>query len=440
VFTDPACDRKGNQPQKNTLMSQVIGLRLNVDYSCAGVLDAVYPNPDSEICLGDLIITSGPFTGMTVFEFLEVAEDALLCGFFAEGLDAPDYNWTATAINENFDGCEDSNGFLECPGTDPGTGCDLFVTKSVAPSEPAPLDRDGDGMGPDVYPGEEVTFTLNVETGTADLTGVVVTDVLPTFSLGGVDYDYYFVDEASCTFSPNYGQTCSYNDATNTMTVNLGNIAAESHVTITYTANVSLLALIGTEAVNTATVTGSDGVGVCSDDDSASVWIVPGDPQYPTDDIGTPGYVCNHIQGTGNPFDDALVNIWAWNIEAASRWWAEFGGDLYDPNIPPTFQNIKAIVCANQNQGNDKDKLERHLLTLWFNVADFRVTTDVTLEEICLGGVPYPAGYNKNWTVGEVITYAEQALLDGDTANYLFWKDVCDAINNGNAPGYNGCP
>ena len=91
-------------------------------------------------------------------------------------------------------------------------------------------------------------------------------------------------------------------------------------------------------------------------------------------------------------------------------------------------------VCANQNQGSDKDKLERHLLTLWFNVADFRVTTDVTLEEICLGGVPYPAGFNKNWTVGEVITYAEQALLDGDTANYLFWKDVCDAINNGVAP------
>jgi hypothetical protein len=44
------------------------------------------------------------------------------------------------------------------------------------------------------------------------------------------------------------------------------------------------------------------------------------------------------------------------------------------------------------------------------------------------------------WTIGEVITYAEQALLDGDASNYLFWKDVCDAINNSQAPGIGACP
>lgn len=440
-FTDPTCDKKGQQPQKNTLMSQVVGLRLNVDYSCAGVLDAYYPNPDSPICLGDLAITSGPFMGDTVYEFLEKAEDALLCGTFDPGLTAADYNWTATAINENFDGCDESNGFLECPDPGGGDECGVSITKSVAMEYPGPVDRNNDSMGPDAYPGEKVTFTLNAEAGTSDLTNVAVSDVLPSFTLAGVSYDYY-VGVSSCTFNPNTGQSCSYNDATNTLTVNLGNLAAGSHVTMTYTAYVNLMAPPVTLATNTATVTASTATGTCSDSDSVGVWIVPGPPVHTTNDIGTPGYWCNHIdQGKQNAFDADEINRWLSNIEMASRWWSEFGGTLVDNSLPPTFQNVLGIVCGKDNAGSDKDKLERHLLTLWLNVATFHVGTNITLEAIC-EGMPYPAGTNKNWTVGDVITYAESELLaPGSTGHgYLFWKDVIDAINNGNAPGFNGCP
>jgi uncharacterized repeat protein (TIGR01451 family) len=421
-------------------MSQVVGLRLNLDYSCAGVLDATYPNPESPICLGDLVITSGPFMGDTVFEFMEKVEDALLCGIFAPGLTAADYNWTATAINENFDGCEVSNGFLECPeGGGPGP-CDLNIIKSVAMKEPAPIDRNGDGVGPDAYPGEEVTFTLNVESGTGDLTGVVVTDVLPTFTLVGVTYDYY-LGVGNCTISPYSGQTCTYDDATNTLTANLGNLAAGSHLTITYKARINLLALPGSTAINTATVTGTSGTGTCSDTDQAEVHIVPGPPVYPTKDIGTPGYWCNHIdQSKNNAFPAAEINGWLFNIEMASRWWSEFGGTLVDNALPPTFQNVLGIICAADNQGGDKAKLERHLLTLWLNVATFHVGTNIKLEQLCVGGKSFPTGTNMKWTIGEVITKAETALLAGDTANYLFWKDVIDAINNSDAPGFDGCP
>jgi hypothetical protein len=185
------------------------------------------------------------------------------------------------------------------------------------------------------------------------------------------------------------------------------------------------------------TVTGSDGTTTCSDDDSASVWIVPGTPEYPTDDIGTPGYVCNHVnQSKPNPFDAAEVNQWALDIEYSSRWWAEYGGDLYDPTAK--FSNILAIICKGSSDA--KSTLEKHLLTLWFNVADFRVGAHIKLEQLCIGPENFPAGTNMKWTIGEVITYAETALLTSDSGNYLFWKDVIDAINNSDAPGYDGCP
>jgi len=269
-----------------------------------------------------------------------------------------------------------------------------------------------------------------------------VTDVLPSFTLGNVSYDYY-ISVDSCTISPNSGQICTYDDATNTLTANLGNLAADSHITITYKAHINLLAPVLSLATNTATVTGISSTGSCSDTDEQGVYIVPGPPVYTTDDIGTPGYWCNHIDQTkNNAFDAAEINGWLLNIELASRWWSEFGGNLVDPAMPPKFMDVLNIICASDNQGGDQAKLERHLLTLWLNVATFHVGTNVTLEQICPGGKAFPVGTNMKWTIGEVITFAESELLvAGSTGHgYLFWKDVIDAINNGDAPGFDGCP
>ncbi|MDX1409253.1 MAG: hypothetical protein R3330_14000, partial [Saprospiraceae bacterium] len=86
------------------LWGQLTALQLNCDYSAAGVLDQALAIP-----LCDLIIVEGPFAGMTVGTFLAEAMGVL--GGDIEG-DASLYNATATAINENFDGCSGNNGFV----------------------------------------------------------------------------------------------------------------------------------------------------------------------------------------------------------------------------------------------------------------------------------------------------------------------------------------
>ncbi len=424
---DPTCP-KGNSPGKiglkNTLESQVTALRLNMDYSCAGVLSAKYPNPDSSVCLGDLIITSGPFAGLTVREFYAEAEAALSCGTLDPGFTFADYNWSATAINENFDGCQASNGFLECPPTPPPPGCGIDITKDVSTGHD---DINGDNFAPDAYPGDEVSFTLNVEAKT-NLSGITVKDVLPSFMVGSVAYDYY-LNPGSVTFVPNTGQTWSYDDATNTFTFNLGNLAVGGKVTIQYKARLSLLAPIGSPVTNTATATGTNDTATCSDSHTATVYVVaPVSPNLAGGDVGTPGFWCNHIdQSFHNPFDAAQVNGWFSLIEGASRYWNEIGGELMDNSLPPSFQKALGIICYT---GNDaKQKLERHLLVLWLNVASFDVWTDIRLEQLCLSK-SFPAGTNLKWTIAEVITFAETALINNDTANFLFWKDICDAINN----------
>ena len=62
----------------------------------------------SNITLGDFIITSGAFQGYSVNQFLQSANNFIGgCGTAKSStteFSASDYNATATAINENFDG------------------------------------------------------------------------------------------------------------------------------------------------------------------------------------------------------------------------------------------------------------------------------------------------------------------------------------------------
>lgn len=97
--------------ESGILGSQITALRLNVDFSAAGLFDQAIP-----LALGDLTIVGGPFAGETVSSFLALAEQVLggdtsdLADF---GADLSDVVATATAINENFVDCRDDGGFLE---------------------------------------------------------------------------------------------------------------------------------------------------------------------------------------------------------------------------------------------------------------------------------------------------------------------------------------
>ena len=119
------------------LAAQVTALRLNVDYSCAGVLPAEYGDDPGEACLRDLVITSGPFAGLTVGMFLSEAEEALGSGDVeVPGLGSfefSDFSDTATAINENFVDGLVNYGFMDCPETQ-----EVAFTVGVSTTRPCP--------------------------------------------------------------------------------------------------------------------------------------------------------------------------------------------------------------------------------------------------------------------------------------------------------------
>jgi hypothetical protein len=93
---------------KNVLIGQVTALALSVGF------DYYDPNfGPAEENLGNLKIASGPFAGMNIVEFLDLANRAL--GGCATGYSFVDLNQAATSINENFVDGNTDGGFLTCP-------------------------------------------------------------------------------------------------------------------------------------------------------------------------------------------------------------------------------------------------------------------------------------------------------------------------------------
>jgi hypothetical protein len=439
---EPICvvGKGRNRSGLGVLASQITALRLNVDYSAPGVL---LPEGFTGPTLRDLIIASGPFADLTVEEFLIQAQEALLCGDTeVPGLGTfpfADFNDAATAINENFDDCIDNLGFLLCPDDGGGGGpgdCAISVTKDATAGQ----DLNGDGLAPDLYPGDDLQFTIVVE-ASSDLEDVLVTDTLPTFEIAGITFDAYTVDLDSFAFTPHQdiffppdeNTNVIWDDASNTLTFVIGDMLDGSAVSISYSVQLNLLAPIGGQMINTVVADGiclGTGVSV-ADYDENGIWVAPGpNNNLAGDDIGTPGFWCTHIdQSKRNSFTEDEINTWLEDINIASLWFSE-------EEDASELILAQGIICDAQAP-DDESKLERHLLTLWFNVATANVWTDIQLGQLCPGPsditeprMTLPIGADPSLTVGEVVVAAEQALLTGDSANYLFWKDVADYINN----------
>jgi large repetitive protein len=97
---DPNC-------QGNTLLGQVLALSLSVGF------DYYDPNfSSSPYSLGGQLIGSGPFAGMSVADFLVIANDVL--GGCSNAYSASAINSTATAINENYVDGNSNGSFLYC--------------------------------------------------------------------------------------------------------------------------------------------------------------------------------------------------------------------------------------------------------------------------------------------------------------------------------------
>lgn len=91
------------------LGGQITALTINVYFDSAGVIG---PNPQK---LGNLVFSSGTFAGMTVYQFLAIANQAL--GGASTGYTFSQINDAATKINENFDNGSSNNGDLTCAPT-----------------------------------------------------------------------------------------------------------------------------------------------------------------------------------------------------------------------------------------------------------------------------------------------------------------------------------
>ena len=403
---------------KNILASQLIGARLNRDYSCEGVLPAEFPNEDSDVCLGDLIVTGGAFAGKSVDDVLRAGTAALLCGTLPSGVSFSQMSDALTGINENYSGCTNNNGFLQCPEAPGGPGpgpCDVSILKEVA----AVGDQNGDLLGPDVIPGQSLLFSLTVHANGCDLPNVIVTDTLPSFGGGDVylDFDCYDV----ITSSPIV--TCGYNAAARRITFDLGAMLAGSTINLSYPLQVNPLIPLDSMWVNTARVEVSQ-LGL-SDEENATVFVAPGDtPKLASDDIGTPGFWCNHInQAKNQAFDVEFIDAWIYNIEMVS--------DYYTSIHPHTV--AQGIVCQSERKGKKgaKKRLEKHLLTLWFNVVSHQIWTDITLDMLCGGSFDAD---KLGLTIGEVLAAAEDALMSGSSNDQDEWKAVVDTINNSKPP------
>jgi SprB repeat len=91
----------------NTLAGQIVAVTLAVGFDAA---DANYASNAQSI--GGLQIASGTFSGMSVTQFLAIANDAI--GGCATGYSLADLNSAATAINQNYDNGISDDGFLMC--------------------------------------------------------------------------------------------------------------------------------------------------------------------------------------------------------------------------------------------------------------------------------------------------------------------------------------
>jgi SprB repeat/Secretion system C-terminal sorting domain len=95
------------QSYSNVLAGQLVGVTLAAGFDA---YDANFATNSSN--LGSLMIASGTFQGMTVNDFLALANNVI--GGCASGYSLADLNAAATAINENFDNGNTDNGYLAC--------------------------------------------------------------------------------------------------------------------------------------------------------------------------------------------------------------------------------------------------------------------------------------------------------------------------------------
>lgn len=195
----------------NTLAEHIVSNTLAVKFNEAGYLGT------NTALLGNLVIATGSFAGMTVNQFLTIANTAL--GGGTTGYSYSDFTSTATSINENFDNGTVDNGFLICSGGTinyPAVIDESSWTVTIICEEKADIKIEKTVDNPNPQCDDNVNFTIKVTNlGPNTSSGIEATDLLPT----GLNY-------VSSTASQG-----SYNSTTGIWTV--GTLTSGSFATLT---------------------------------------------------------------------------------------------------------------------------------------------------------------------------------------------------------------
>lgn len=147
------------------LAGQILALKMNRGFSCEGVFEILGLLPAEE-CYGEFMIPAecGTFQGLTVDEFLEIADRAVAGDLLALDPYAAsllDVNETATCLNELYDECE-------APGDPDGQDSPIDIIIAPAPEE-EPVSEETGGSG-DLPSEIRVTSHPNPLTGSTTIT------------------------------------------------------------------------------------------------------------------------------------------------------------------------------------------------------------------------------------------------------------------------------
>ncbi|MCD4747987.1 MAG: DUF11 domain-containing protein, partial [Thermoanaerobaculales bacterium] len=251
--------------------------------------------------------------------------------------------------------------------------------------------------------------------GTCDLTGVVITEDIPTVTtVDGDEVPAFTV----VTMDP------SPTDQTGEMLVwAIGDLLAGESSAMTITVVFDEPAADGTIVVNTVCVVAEE----IEDEICASATVEIGD--FAGRHIGGPGFWCNQIrfaiEGRHNArFTLEELEAWLVEINETSLMFPE----LWDTE---SLESVQDLLCRPSQAETVADRLSRHLLTLWFNIVSERIDPELTFDGLCAGTAPLPGDADSEMTIAELVAAAEADILAGAEDEILnFWAEVIDFVNN----------
>jgi uncharacterized repeat protein (TIGR01451 family) len=273
--------------------------------------------------------------------------------------------------------------------------------------------------------GDPLDYTITVEnTGTCDLTDVVLTEDIPTVPDAlGQPVPAFTVTAINPPPSVQTPTTIEWSFPT---------LAPGDSITATVSVVFDQPAADGLTVDNTACVSSVELPDpLCS---SAPVEVgTPGD-----EEIGGPGFWCNQIrfalEGRPNALF-AIPDLEAWLTSILDQ-------SAVFPEMWPLLglSDARFLLCRPDSGDTMADRLARHLLTLWFNTVSGRLPDDTALGDLCPGDEEPPSGMDPDMTIADLILVAEADVQAGVPDDVLeFWKDVIDYVDNASLAGADGC-